>query len=184
MRNAMNRLGLLWLVCLLALGVCAPALAEEGENLLSNGGFEDVSGDMPAGWYRGMWVTTAGTTYIESSEDAHTGERAAMVDNVQPNDARLEQTVRVEPQTFYKLSAWVKAEDCGEGLKGANVSFADVYGTSPDVHDTDGEWVEKAENTDFTVDRDTGLVTFKTAPGVSPVTGQDNVRITAHKARA
>ena len=142
MRNAMNRLGLLWLVCLLALGVCAPALAEEGENLLSNGGFEEVSGDMPAGWYRGMWVTTAGTTYIESSEDAHTGERAAMVDNVQPNDARLEQTVRVEPQTFYKLSAWVKAEDCGEGLKGANVSFADVYGTSPDVHDTDGEWVE------------------------------------------
>ncbi len=52
-----------------------------------------------------------------------------------------------------------------------------------EVLGADGEWVEKAENTDFTVDRDTGLVTFKTAPGVSPVTGQDNVRITAHKAR-
>lgn len=47
----------------------------------------------------------------------------------------------------------------------------------------DGEWVKKNEGTDFTVDRETGLVTFTTAPGASPVSGQDNVRITAHKAR-
>ena len=47
----------------------------------------------------------------------------------------------------------------------------------------DGEWVEKSEGTDFTVDREKGLVTFQTAPGESPVKGQDNVRITAHKAR-
>ena len=47
----------------------------------------------------------------------------------------------------------------------------------------DGEWVEKSEGTDFTVDREKGLVTFQTAPGESPVKGQDNVRITAYKAR-
>lgn len=47
----------------------------------------------------------------------------------------------------------------------------------------DGTWAEKTEGTDFTVDRAAGLVTFKTAPGESPVKGQDNVRITAHKAR-
>lgn len=47
----------------------------------------------------------------------------------------------------------------------------------------DGEWVEKSEGTDFTVDREKGLVTFQTAPGESPVKGQDNVRITVHKAR-
>ena len=47
----------------------------------------------------------------------------------------------------------------------------------------DGEWTEKAEGTDFTVDREKGLVTFHTAPGESPVKGQDNVRITASKAR-
>lgn len=88
-----------------------------------------------------MWVTSAGATYIESSADAHTGERSALVENVQANDARLEQNVKVKPQTYYRLSAWVKAEECGEGRKGANVSFADVYGTSPDVHDTEGEWV-------------------------------------------
>lgn len=47
----------------------------------------------------------------------------------------------------------------------------------------DGEWQEKTEGTDFTVDREKGLVTFHTAPGESPVKGQDNVRITASKAR-
>ena len=47
----------------------------------------------------------------------------------------------------------------------------------------DGEWSEKTEGTDFTVDREKGLVTFHTAPGESPVKGQDNVRIIASKAR-
>lgn len=47
----------------------------------------------------------------------------------------------------------------------------------------DGEWTEKTEGTDFTVDREKGLVTFNTAPGESPVKGQDNVRITASKTR-
>lgn len=47
----------------------------------------------------------------------------------------------------------------------------------------DGEWSEKTEGTDFTVDREKGLVTFHTAPGESPVKGQDNIRITASKAR-
>lgn len=47
----------------------------------------------------------------------------------------------------------------------------------------DGEWVAKTEGTDFTVDREKGTVTFTTAPGVSPVTGHDNVRVTASKAR-
>lgn len=51
------------------------------------------------------------------------------------------------------------------------------------VLDANGNWVDKVENTDFTVDRAKGTVTFTTAPGESPVTGQDNVQITACKVR-
>lgn len=51
------------------------------------------------------------------------------------------------------------------------------------VLNADGEWVDKTEGTDFTVDRAKGTVTFNTAPGESPVKGQDNVKITASKAR-
>ena len=47
----------------------------------------------------------------------------------------------------------------------------------------EGEWTDKKEGTDFTVDREKGTVTFTTAPGASPVTGFDNVEITAAKTR-
>ncbi len=40
------------------------------------------------------------------------------------------------------------------------------------------DWVEKKETTDFTVNRTTGVITFKTAPGKSPATGVPNVEIT------
>lgn len=48
---------------------------------------------------------------------------------------------------------------------------------------SEGEWEDKKEGTDFTVDREKGTVTFATAPGSSPVQGYDNVEITATKTR-
>lgn len=50
-----------------------------------------------------------------------------------------------------------------------------------EVLNSDGIWVTKTEDTDFTVDRTTGTITFGTAPGQTPVTGEDNVKITASK---
>ena len=44
---------------------------------------------------------------------------------------------------------------------------------------TDNEWAQKTEGTDFTVNRETGVVTFNTAPAKSPVSGEDNVKIYA-----
>ena len=49
------------------------------------------------------------------------------------------------------------------------------------VLNADGEWVGKTETTDFTVDRENGIITFLSAPGKSPVTGEDNVKITAYR---
>lgn len=44
-----------------------------------------------------------------------------------------------------------------------------------------GAWVAKKAGTDYTVSLTAGTVTFTTAPGKSPVTGEDNVRITASR---
>ena len=44
-----------------------------------------------------------------------------------------------------------------------------------------GEWVAKEEGTDYTVDRESGAVSFTSAPGKSPVTGEDNIKITAYR---
>lgn len=63
------------------------------------------------------------------------------------------------------------------------LTFGNLDTTTVEVKimDENGDFVEKTENTDFTVDRTTGIVTFTTAPGKSPVTGEDNVVITAYR---
>lgn len=50
-----------------------------------------------------------------------------------------------------------------------------------EILNASGDWIAKTEGSDFTVNRETGVVTFVTAPGVSPITGEDNVKITAYK---
>lgn len=72
-----------------------------------------------------------------------------------------------EEDTVYQLTA--------DGL--------DAEAVTAEILNADGEWVEKTEGTDFTVDREHGKVTFTEAPGVSPVEGHDNVHITASKTR-
>ena len=47
------------------------------------------------------------------------------------------------------------------------------------VMNSSGEMIDKVEDVDFDVNRTNGTVTFHTAPGVTPVTGEDNVYITA-----
>ena len=64
-----------------------------------------------------------------------------------------------------------------------HLSYTDLDNTEvkAEVLQNDGTWNTLVENTDFTVNRETGVVTFTVAPGESPVTGEDNVKITAYK---
>ena len=64
-----------------------------------------------------------------------------------------------------------------------SMSFGGLDNTpvTAQVLNAQGEWIDKVEDTDFTVDRTTGTITFNTAPGASPVTGEDNVKITAYR---
>lgn len=70
-----------------------------------------------------------------------------------------------------------------ENVKEYSLSFGGLDATEVKVQilNSNGDWVDKKENTDFVVNRETGTVTFNTAPGVSPVTGEDNVKITAYR---
>lgn len=49
------------------------------------------------------------------------------------------------------------------------------------IMDENGNWIDKVENTDFTVDRENGIINFSEAPGVPPITGEDNIKITAYR---
>ena len=60
-------------------------------------------------------------------------------------------------------------------------SGLDEQEVKAEILNADGVWEEKKETADFTVDRETGKIIFTSAPGASPVTGEDNVRITAFR---
>lgn len=68
-------------------------------------------------------------------------------------------------------------------VKEYQLSFSGLDDTEVNAYvlNNNGEWISKTEGTDFTVNRTTGVITFTTAPGPSPVTGEDNVKITAYR---
>ena len=82
------------------------------------------------------------------------------------------------------LSAWRKVGYLGTSatldyyLPSTSIDAATV---TAQKDNGSGVFVDLVENTDFTVNRTTGKVTFSTAPGVPPVTGEDNVYITYSK---
>ncbi len=128
-----------WLLALLCL--LGAATAEDAENLLVNGGFEQLDADgLPSGWYTDAWVKREGVTLYEVSANARTGNCAAVVDNLGSNDARFAQRVEVEPETMYRLSGYIMAAELPDIGLGANLSIEDVYRFSESVYDTAGEW--------------------------------------------
>lgn len=70
-----------------------------------------------------------------------------------------------------------------EGDTAYHMTFGGLDDTTVKAYilDSSGSWAEKTENMDFTVDRENGIINFTAAPGKSPVTGEDNVKITAYR---
>lgn len=68
-------------------------------------------------------------------------------------------------------------------VKDYHMSFTGLDETQPIVEllDANGEWQEQTYGTDYTVNYADGIISFTDAPGESPVTGQDNVKVTAYR---
>lgn len=69
------------------------------------------------------------------------------------------------------------------GERTYQLSFGDLDDTPVKAWllDADANWILQEEDVDFSVDRETGKVTFVTAPGESPITGEDSVKIQAYR---
>lgn len=131
------------LLMLLAIMMFAvPVLAEEdADNLLYNGSFEYLDNNgMPDGWYTDAYVRQEGYTTYLMTESARSGDQAAVVNNIGLNDARFAQSVPVKPETMYRLSGWIYAEDILDSGRGANLSIEGVYVFSESVFDSHGDW--------------------------------------------
>lgn len=104
MRHTWLTLVLLLLAC--ALAASAPPAAH-AQVQVRNGGFTEAEGDKPAGWQTDQWSATLGTTFEWKRQS--TGLGVAIVRNPVANDARWSQTVRVSPETWYRLSGSLRA---------------------------------------------------------------------------
>lgn len=71
--------------------------------------------------------------------------------------------------------------DSGSTNYQLSVGQLDANGTRVWVMNSLGDFIELEEGTDFTVYAYDGIISFTTAPGVSPITGEDNVKIQATK---
>lgn len=131
---------MLLLVMLLLLALPFGALAE---NLLVNGGFDALDSDgLPSGWYPDAYDQREGISTFGTTAEARTGGIAAVVENFGENDARFAQRVKVEPDSLYLLSGWIRADAIEDSGRGANISVSDLYDAcSSSVFDSRGEWV-------------------------------------------
>ena len=118
-----------------ALLSCVPALAQNGENLLYNGDFSVTSEgeNLPSGWYYEAWIPEASDAYFE--EDGNVG--AIILNNLEPNDARVSQRVAVAPDTCYRITCEILTDGI-DGDVGASVSVTDTYASSEPLYMTDG----------------------------------------------
>lgn len=78
-------------------------------------------------------------------------------------------------ESFYVSSDYVESTEFNMSLD--NLDSIDHV----EVMDQDGSWVVKEVSTDYTVDLVNGKITFTVAPGMSPIEGEDSVRIIATK---
>ena len=127
----------------LLLAVLLPALPlSAGDNLLDNGGFEEDEIGHLAMWSMDAFThTDAAVRFFTTTQEKHSGNRALAIANLEPNDARAVQWVKVKPGTHYRLSCWVLAQGIETEQIGANISVLGITGAAGDLTDTGGRWV-------------------------------------------
>lgn len=110
-------------------------------NLLQNPGFENESDGVPSGWTKDVWISgdSSGLLSIQS-EEVHSGSKAAVIENLEPNHLKWVQTIKVSPDSYYKISGFVKiVSAAGQGM-GANIFPVGIGGGYPATMDTAGDW--------------------------------------------
>ncbi|MEK3875109.1 glycosyltransferase family 39 protein [Paenibacillus sp. FSL M7-0420] len=110
-------------------------------NLLQNPGFEEGGDGAPAGWSKDMWIAgdAAGSISVQS-EEVHSGSKAAVIENLEPNHLKWVQTITVLPDSYYRISGYVKIASIAGGGIGANIFPVGIGGGYPATSDTGGEW--------------------------------------------
>ena len=140
---------------LLAVVLACLAPARAGAQLVRNGGFIEAEGDKPAGWTTDQWSPTLGTTFEWQAPTSGLG--VVIVRNPVGNDARWTQVVRVQPETWYRLSGSVRAIGVTGAGFGASLGVMGAFENTRELKGEDSGWQQVA-------------MWFKTKPGQNQTT--------------
>ena len=125
---------------LLLLPSCSFCEEAADGNLLKNPDYMHIGNDgLPAEWFTDAYISQQGYTVFGLAEGDPDHPVALSIRNIGENDARFAQTVKVEPDSLYCLSGYIRAEDV-QGGHGANLSVEGIYAFSDKCFDTEGEW--------------------------------------------
>ena len=111
------------------------------QNLINNGNFEIQTGDFIDYWGVTAWKNQEGTITAERTPGGKSGAWAVRLSASEPDDAKLVQSVPVEPNTLYRLSGWIGVVAPVEGDLGANLSTMETMETTADVKNPKEGWV-------------------------------------------
>ncbi|NJN17100.1 MAG: hypothetical protein HC822_12910 [Oscillochloris sp.] len=127
------------------LPILAATATNSGENLVTNGGFEQAGG-----WQIDQFQPLSQLSFDDTV--AHSGRRSAKIVSSHENDTRFVQTIHVQPHSEYLLSGWIKTEHVARSSQavqaGANLSFFELtfeY-TPPQQGTNDWTYVEMPFN--------------------------------------
>ena len=112
---------------------------------ISNGNFTKTGdGRKLPGWtkynYNAEYKSDYECTTFSVAKDGWNGN-SLKIENKEPNDARVYQTIQVKESQTYKISVMIKTEDV-KGGAGANIAAYDCSGSSSGVFGTTDGWVE------------------------------------------
>jgi hypothetical protein len=124
---------------LLMVFVAAPRLL--AEDLIQNGGFEQDQLRMLAMWSTEAYLYSEDAVRFFTTEQLrHSGRRSLVIANLKPNDARAVQWVKVKPDTLYRLSCQMMAQQVETQSVGANISVLGSTSAAGDLRDTGNRW--------------------------------------------
>lgn len=127
-------------------GVAGPGPSPVGENLLTNSGFEDWSGNSPVNW---VSSTSASTAALAQSTDAHSGNYSVQVEGNPSANKRLAYTeVTLLPGTYY-IRFYAKAVTA-DGASARPGYVPVVNGAAVSSSYNYGDYVNGITNTEWT----------------------------------
>ena len=116
------------------------ALEINENNLIANNGFESIISNQPVGWRVDAWQKVPGQCfYLVTSEAKKAGDYSIEITHKDLADSRWGQVVKVKPNTYYKLSGWIKSRLISPAGEGAFLQIVEPNNKTEAVM-SDSEW--------------------------------------------